>query len=171
MAMTRSVSTLTISCFLWLFAASASGLEADSEQPVSWSSDGGSMTRIENAVRIVEINDNVSVTQGTLEIRGNQAIIELDAETGEMLRVTVTGTPVNYQQQLDEEGGLVTGTSDRMLMYSEDNGNETVLEFIGNAYVTSPDTTMNCAAILYRANQNLFNGTGPCQGSLVPGNN
>ncbi|GIT21729.1 MAG: hypothetical protein CM1200mP40_14110 [Gammaproteobacteria bacterium] len=42
------------------------------------------------------------VTQGTLEILGDEAIFEYDANSNELTKVTVHGTPVRFQQQLDE---------------------------------------------------------------------
>jgi len=157
-------------CFLILNAASA--LESDSEQAIDYKSDGGSNMRLEDGKRIWELLENVSVTQGSLQITGDRAIIELDAESNELLRVTVHGTPVNYQQQLNETGDLVTGSSTSLEFYEGELGQGMVLELIGEARIASPDTRMNCAAITYLADSDLIReAVGPCQGSLAPGNN
>lgn len=162
---------LTIGLAL-LYCTTVFALESDRSEPVGWNAEGTVTTRLENGLRILEMVDNVIVTQGTLEIAGDRASFEYDAETNELLRVTVHGTPVNYQQQLDDEGGLVSGSSDMVLLYREGDSNETVLEFTGNASILSPDTSMHCSAIVYLADSNLIReATGPCQGSLAPGNN
>jgi lipopolysaccharide transport protein LptA len=141
-------------------------LEADRQQQVLWSSDGGSTMRINGNTRILEMNENVKVTQGSLEIIGSEAIFEYLVSTNELTKVTVRGSPVQYQQQLDEDGNLVTGTSDTLVFYS-DELDETILELVGDANIESPDSTMSCAAIIYIADQDLIReATGPCQGIL-----
>ena len=65
------------------------------------------------------------------------------------------GTPVRFQQQLDEDGALVIGTSDTLLFYS-DELDETILELVGNANIESPDSTMRCEAIVYISDRDLI---------------
>ena len=142
-------------------------LESDKNQRVLWSSDGDSTMSVEGNTRILGMTENVKVTQGTLEILGNEAIFEYTASTNELTRVTVRGTPVHYQQQLDEDGSIVVGTSNTLLFYTDETTNETILELIGNADIQSPDSTMSCEAIIYIANRDLIReATGPCEGTL-----
>lgn len=155
-----------------LLSLTTQALESDGRQEVKWSADGGSTMRIEGNTRILELADNVNVTQGTLQVTGDEAVFEYDVETNVLLRVTVQGQPVNYRQQLDDEGAEVTGQSQTLLYYEDDEGGGIVLELIGDAVIASPDTTMNCAAIVYLADQDLIReAQGPCQGSLRPGDN
>ena len=156
----------------WMIAIGAAALEADRRQQVLWSSDGGSTMRMEGAIRILELVDNVRVTQGTLEIVGDEAIFEYDGDSNELLRVTIYGSPVRYQQQLDEDGALVTGSSNSVELYREQESNDTILEFIGDARISSPDSTMHCSAIVYLAERDLIReATGPCEGTLSPSGN
>ncbi|MDA1371628.1 MAG: hypothetical protein O2971_12825 [Proteobacteria bacterium] len=142
-------------------------LESDNIQPVLFSSDGNSTMKIEGNTRILKMSDSVKVTQGTLEILGNEATFEYSISTNELTRVTVHGTPVHYQQQLDEDGSLVKGTSDTLLFYTDEFDNETILELIGNANIESPDSTMRCAAITYVVDRDLIReANGPCEGML-----
>jgi lipopolysaccharide transport protein LptA len=146
-------------------------LESDQSQPVDWSADGDSTMRVEAGTRIFEMSNNVKVTQGTLKIFGNEAIIEIDATTDKLNRVTVHGTPVHYQQQLDEDGTLVTGTSKTIIFYLDELTDETTIELVGDANIESPDTTWNCAAITYIVERNLIpRSTGPCKGRLTGSN-
>ena len=142
-------------------------LESDNIQPVLFSSDGNSTMKIEGNTRILKMSNNVKVTQGTLEILGNEATFEYSISTNELTRVTVHGTPVHYQQQLDEDGSLVKGTSDILLFYTDEFDNETILELVGNANIESPDSTMRCAAITYVVDRDLIReANGPCEGML-----
>jgi lipopolysaccharide transport protein LptA len=162
-----TTKTLKLSVILGLFLPfSILALEADRDQQVLWSSDGDSTMSIQGETRILEMRENVKVTQGTLEIFGNEAIFEYLVSTNELTKVTVHGSPVRYQQQLNEDGNLVTGTSDTLVFYT-DELNETILELVGNANIESPDSTMSCASIIYIADRDLIReATGPCQGML-----
>ena len=148
-------------------AGTSISLESDKDQSVLWRADGDSTMSIEGDTRILAMTENVKVTQGTLEILGDEAVFEYSASTNELTRVTVHGSPVNYQQQLDEDGAIVKGTSDTLLFYTDEIGNETVLELIGNAVIESPDSAMSCASIIYIADRDLIReATGPCEGML-----
>ena len=153
-------------CLGIILPPSISGLESDKDQQVLWSSDGDSTMTIQGNIRVLEMSANVRVTQGTLEILGDEAIFEYDANSNELTKVTVHGTPVRFQQQLDEDGALVIGTSDTLLFYS-DELDETILELVGNANIESPDSTMRCEAIIYISDRDLIReAAGPCQGML-----
>ena len=153
-------------CLGIILPPSISGLESDMDQQVLWSSDGDSTMTIKCKIGVLELSANVRVTQGTLEILGDEAIFEYDANSNELTKVTVHGTPVRFQQQLDENGALVIGTSDTLLFYS-DELDETILELVGNANIESPDSTMRCEAIIYISDRDLIReAAGPCQGTL-----
>ncbi|MBS25373.1 MAG: hypothetical protein CMQ28_07005 [Gammaproteobacteria bacterium] len=153
-------------CLGIILQPSISALESDGDQQVLWSSEGDSTMSIQGNIRILEMSANVRVTQGTLEILGDEAIFEYEANSNELKKVTVSGSPVRYQQQLDEDGALVTGTSDMLLFYT-DELDETILELLGNANIESPDSTMRCEAIVYISDRDLIReATGPCQGTL-----
>lgn len=166
-ARTRFISHCCTLLLAFLSGAPLSALEADNNESITYNADGQIQMRIEGDLRILDMQDNVIVTQGTLVIRGATAVIELDVDSGELRRVTVSGNPANYQQKLDDEGTLVTGSSDTLLFYRDAEDDSTVLEFVGNARIESPDSSMHCAAIVYLADQDLIReATGPCQGSL-----
>ena len=146
---------------------------ADITQPallaekVEWSADGNSTMSIDNGIRILNVNDNVKITQGSLEILGDTAILEYDEPTRELIRVTVHGTPVQYSQNLETAGGSVRGNSDSIVMFTQEDTGDTVVELTGNAHISFPDTTLNCVAIVYLPRLDLVpNTTGPCVGSF-----
>lgn len=135
---------------------------------VEWSNDGNSTMTISDGIRYLNLNENVRVIQGTLEILGDTAILEYDEPTRELIRVTVHGTPVRYAQELETSaGGEVRGNSNSIVLFSQSDTGETVVELTGNAHIESPDTTLNCAAIVYLPGLDLVpNTTGPCAGSF-----
>ena len=95
-----------------LISLSAFALESDKNQDVAWSLDGDLKMENEGNRRIVTMNNNVKMTQGSLQITGDMAIFEYDLTTNALLKVTVNGSPARYQQQLDGEEDLVQGDSE-----------------------------------------------------------
>ena len=73
---------------------------------------------------------------------------------------------MNYSQTLSNDGSSVTGTSTSLALYS-DAAAQSIIELKGNASLNSPDSAMNCAAIVYLVDLDLIReATGPCSGSL-----
>ena len=69
-------------------------MAAQSQSPVNWSADGELLVTIENNRRILRMQDNVRISQDSINISGNTAIFEYTLDTQELWRVTVVGTPV-----------------------------------------------------------------------------
>ncbi len=151
----------------WALVAPAQ--ENDSGQAIEWSADGDSSLSMENGVRQLHMTDNVTITRGGLEIRGDQALIEYSTETNELNRVTVQGAPANYRQSLDEDGGLVTGNGDTILFYTDADGN-TVIELVGNAGIRSREMDTQCESIVYVTELELVRASGNCAGAFTPRN-
>jgi lipopolysaccharide transport protein LptA len=150
---------LLTACLLYGF--SGSGLESDKDQDILYRADGRSTSRIENDMRIVTLEQNVRVTQGTLEIRGDSARFEIEIDTSIIQRVTVDGSPAGYRQQLDESGGLIEGQSESILYYVED---EPVVELLGSATLRRPNDVLTCVSIKYFTDSRFTETTGPCEG-------
>jgi lipopolysaccharide transport protein LptA len=167
-----SMRSQVVAMSVVLLGAQTFALESDRSQDVRWSADGNSSMMMKDGLRILELSDNVEVTQGSLFIQGDEAVFEYDATTNELNRVTVQGSPVRYQQQLDEDGGMVVGTSETLSFYTDEIDGETIVELQGNANIESPDSTMKCSTITYLADQDLIReAAGPCEGLLNSTNN
>ena len=82
---------ITLAC---LFITGSYSLEADKDQELLVSANGGSRMSIIGDIRLMEMSDNVIITRGTMEIRGDTATIETIMSSGEVSKVTVVGTPV-----------------------------------------------------------------------------
>ncbi len=158
-----NIGTIAIFGLCGLISLSAFALESDKDQDVVYTSLGDLKMKNEDNRRIVTMNNNVRVTQGSLQITGDMAIFEYDLTSNALLKVTVSGSPARYQQQLDGEGDLVQGDSET-IHYS--TAVETIIEFIGEANLRQPGTTTSCVAIKYFADTELFETTGPCSGVL-----
>ena len=146
-------------------------MAAQSQSPVNWSADGELLVTIENNRRILRMQDNVRISQDSINISGNTAIFEYTLDTQELLRVTVVGTPVIYSQASENSAEPVTGKSDTLIFYDDELTEDTIVEMIGNAFIKSPSSTMNCASIIYVAERDLVReALGPCQGALTSQN-
>jgi lipopolysaccharide transport protein LptA len=154
-----------------LSVTTAFSLEADKEQALLYSSDGGARMSIKGEVRLVEVSDNVVITRGSMEIRGDSATIEIIISTGETRKVTVVGTPVYYQQQLDTSEEPVQGSSNSISFYADESDGLNVIELIGDAVIESPTANFKCMSIIYIAEQDLIRDTqGPCSGVFSSSN-
>ena len=89
-SLTRFLCSLT---FLGIFMnIELDALESDREQQVTWSADGNSSMQIIENRRILEMTTNVIVNQGSLEIKGDQAVFEYEASTNTLRKVQVYDT-------------------------------------------------------------------------------
>ncbi len=157
----------------WVVAGLAA--EDDGAAPVEWRADGESVMSIEDGARHLRMSENVVITQGGLEIRGDTALLEFSVETNDLRRVTVDGAPAGYRQlpqgggegETNSGGGAVTGSGDRILLSSDDDGN-TVIEFSGNAEIQSRDLSTRCETIRYVAELELISASGNCAGAFAP---
>ena len=155
---------ITLGC---LFFTNSFSLEADKDQELVFSADGGSRMSIEGGIRLVEMSDNVIITRGTMEIRGDAATIEIIISSDDVRKVTVIGTPVYYQQQLDSGDAPVQGSSNSISFYTDEGDGSNVVELVGEAVIESPTSNFKCNSITYIAEQDLIRDTvGPCSGAF-----
>ncbi|MFT4815840.1 MAG: lipopolysaccharide transport protein LptA [Pseudohongiellaceae bacterium] len=154
-----------------LSITSSFSLEADKDQELLVSADGGSRMSIVGDIRLMEMSDNVVITRGTMEIRGDTATIETIMSSGEVSKVTVVGTPVHYQQLLDSSDEPVKGSSNSITFYPDEGDGLTVVELVGEAVIQSPTSNFKCSAITYIAELDLMRDSqGPCSGEFNTSN-
>jgi lipopolysaccharide transport protein LptA len=162
------LTAIIIGC---LSSTSSFSLEADKDQELLFSAQGGSHMSIEGDIRLMEMSDNVIITRGTMVIRGDTATIESIISSGEVSKVTVLGTPVYYEQQLDSNDEPVKGSSNSISFYTDESDGSSVVELIGEAVIESPTSNFKCSAIVYIAEQDLIRDTqGPCSGAFNTSN-
>ena len=164
----RLILIIILGC---LSTTNSFSLEADKNQELLFSADGGSHMSIEGENRLLEMSNNVIITRGTMIIRGDNATIRSLISTGEVSKVTVVGTPVYYEQQLDANDERVKGSSNSISFYTDDDDGASVVELIGEAVIKSPTSNFKCSAIIYIAEQDLIRDTkGPCSGAFSTSN-
>tara|TARA_B110000305_G_scaffold163054_1_gene180393 strand:- start:883 stop:1377 length:495 start_codon:yes stop_codon:yes gene_type:complete len=155
----------------YLSITSSFSLEADKDQELLVSADGGSRMSIVGDNRLMEMSDNVIITRGSMEIRGDTATIETVMSSGEVSKVTVVGTPVYYQQQLDSSDEPVKGSSNSITFYTDESDGATIVELVGEAVIESPTSNFKCSAITYIAELDLMRDSqGPCSGEFNTSN-
>ena len=128
------------------------------------------LVTIENNRRILRMQDNVRISQDSINISGSSAIFEytLDTRIVASYRTRHTG---QYSQASESSAEPVTGKSDTLILYDDELTEDTIVEMIGNAFIKSPSSTMNCASIIYVTERDLVReAVGPCQGALTSQN-
>lgn len=85
---------------------------------------------------VATLKGGVEMEQGSLKASGDLAVVyDTDkngkAGDGSIKRLTLTGKPAKMQQQLDNDGGLMTATANKI----EYNTGSSVAEFTGNVVV------------------------------------
>jgi lipopolysaccharide transport protein LptA len=140
-------------------------LSADRDKELSYSADGNSTIATQEGVRVVTVRENVFIKQGSMELRGHEAVFEYDQENGELRRVSVTGSPASFQQLPENSNDLITGSSNTIYYHL---GGENRIEFIGAATFTQSGSVMNCVEIRHSIDSGITEMTGPCSGTLPP---
>lgn len=110
--MDDTLSALLITFFIassTLFSSSAYALKDDITKPVYINADSVLFNKSKGQ-GVYE--GNVSIVQGSLDIRA--AKIEITAPGGEIQRITATGSPVQFQQKMDD-GKLAKGQANRVV--------------------------------------------------------
>lgn len=158
---------VTLAIALATFLPTIFAAEIQSTEAVVYTSDGPTIVRPENDLRIVELYDNVRITQGSLTITGNRAILQFTAADNQLVRATVHGDPVNYSQQRVGSDEVVTGSSNTIVLTEDEITENTIIELLGDAKIQTADSVINCAELTYDTVLNIIpTSTGPCGGSL-----
>ena len=92
-----------------LFFTSVQALKDDIEQPVHIDADSVLFNKSKG---LAVYEGNVSIVQGSLDIRA--AKIEIDAPNSEIVKISANGSPVTFQQKMDD-GKLAKGKANRVI--------------------------------------------------------
>ena len=122
-----------------VFSSSAHALKDDIEKPVHINADSVLFNKTKG---IGVYEGNVSIVQGSLDIRA--AKIEINAPGGEIKNIIASGSPVKFQQKMDD-GKLAIGQANRVV-YQVAN-KRIVLD--GNAAITQNNDKFSSNHIEY----------------------
>ncbi|MGM0634243.1 MAG: LptA/OstA family protein [Pseudomonadota bacterium] len=144
---------------------------SDSDEDIIYSADGGGNIMVRDGIRVTTLQGNVEVRQGGTHLFGDTATLEQDADSGDIIRVTVEGSPARFARDAAEGRERITGHS-QTLIYSVDETEEgamTVIRFVGDATFNSGRTALRCAEIRHLPESGDTLSTGPCSGTVAPG--
>ncbi len=107
-----AVALVTAAC--WASAPIAAwALPEDAERPIHIRSESAEIERQEG--RIV-YDGGVRVEQGTLRVIAERMVV--DADDGKVVRITATGTPARYRQQLEDGAGQVEADASTIVYHT-----------------------------------------------------
>ena len=128
----------------------------------------GRIPQTERRVGILEMHDEVEITHDEMRVNGDSARLEYDEADSMKRRMVVLGSPVRYRREATAGGGRqASGSGDMLELYGDPDGVETLMRLTGNAVLRSPDTNLNCAALIYTVDTGLLReAVGPCTAVL-----
>ena len=140
-------------------------------EDIAYSADGGGSITMQGGLRITTLRGNVQIRQGRVELYGDIATMEQDPDSGDIVRITVEGAPARFARAGDNDTQRITGHSESITWFGEpgDAGPVTVIRFAGDATFNSGRTALRCAAIRYVPDTGETSSTGPCSGTVAPG--
>lgn len=121
----KLICKTAISALILLFSVSSFALKDDVEKPVHINADSVLFNKSKG---LAVYEGNVSIVQGTLEIRANK--IEIKAPNNEISKITANGSPVSFKQKMDD-GKIAKGGANRLIYLVKDkrlfmDGNATI---------------------------------------------
>lgn len=137
-----------------LLATAASARQSDRQKPMDVEADRSEMSTAADGK--THMSGNVHMTQGTLDIKADDAVIT--QAKGAISRALLKGSPIHMQQQ-DEDGQPMTAVS-RNLDY--DLIKKTAL-FTGDVVITQPRGVMRGERVLYDIGTGQVTGGGDGQ--------
>lgn len=153
---------MMLSCLLLTAEFSAVAAQ-ESRGAHEYRADGETTIETVNGLRVITLRENVFVRQDDMELTGDVAVLEYNANN-ELQQVQLTGGPANFEQLGNAETEPLTGNSETINYYA---GDEATVEFIGSARFNQPGTTLACERIRYVIESGATTGQA-CSGSLTP---
>ena len=135
----KTIAKILAACLLIVTALTASALKKDVEKPVYINADSVLFNKTKG---LAVYEGNVSITQGTLEIKAYR--IEINAPNNEIQRIIATGKPVSFQQKMDD-GKLAKGSANKLLYLVE--GKKILMD--GNAVISQNNDKFSSNHIEY----------------------
>lgn len=117
-------------------------LKSDIEKPVHINADS---VLFNKSIGQAVYEGNVSIVQGTLDIRANK--IEINAPNNKITKITANGSPVNFQQTMDD-GKVAKGKANRVIYLV----NEKRIYLDGNATISQNNDKFSSNHIEYSIN-------------------
>ena len=144
-------------------AAPAQALPEDAEQPIHILAESAEVERQEG--RIVYIG-SVRVEQGSLRVNAERMVVDYAA--GKVVRITATGAPAHYTQDLEADAGQVEADASTIVYHTR----ESRIDLQGNAHLKQSGNSLIGDLIRYdivagRVDSGA-SGQGPVRTTLMP---
>lgn len=102
-----------IACSLWVFSVSCYALASDADQPIHIEGDDA---EIDQNNETIVYTGSVEVVQGTLRVQGDRMVVKIKGDQVE--RITTIGAPARYQQELEDDQGVVHAHADSIIYHT-----------------------------------------------------
>lgn len=153
------MNVLHLSLLLTLALAPAAALARTSDRNKPMDIDAGHSDYSMDDSRPTTLSGGVIITQGTLDIRSNQAVIH--SADGEPVRAVLTGGPVKMKQELDD-GKPMTAVANRV---DYDLKSE-IVTFTGNVDIQQPTGSIAGQRVVYNMKTGQVQGGGQDAGRV-----
>ena len=124
----------------WLGAPLASALPEDADQPIHIRADNA---EIDQDRQLVTYRGEVQVDQGTLRVKADKMTVEYKDQ--KVIRITATGSPAQYQQQIEVGDDQVTARSSTIIYHTQ----EERVDLVGNAFLSQKGNEITGTEINY----------------------
>ena len=98
---------------LLAMTGSALALQSDAEQPIHIEGDDA---QIDQNNETIVYTGSVQIVQGTLRVNGDKMVVKIKGDQVE--RITTIGSPARYQQQLENDEGVVAAHADSIIYHT-----------------------------------------------------
>jgi lipopolysaccharide export system protein LptA len=98
---------------------------------------------------------NVLVKQGTMEVRGDSLILNVD-DKGALTIARTLGKPARFQQKVDPNKGLVKGEANEVIFDNRDSS----VTLIGNAVLRQDSASFSGPRIVYSTTRKQIEASG-----------
>jgi lipopolysaccharide export system protein LptA len=130
----------------------ASAKSSDRSQPMDVESDHADADVGDNGEAI--LTGNVMITQGTLQVGADKAVIHRQA--GEISQVTLTGAPATLKQ-VNDDGETMTAHAAQIVYYTQ---NQDLIVLTGGVVIDQPRGTLRGETIKYDLKTGRLDGGG-----------
>lgn len=147
----RLNNLLTILLFATLFAAQSAAKSSDRKQPMDISADNTDALLTDTGES--SINGNVLITQGSLKIEADRAVIS--RVKGDVVKVTLSGAPTRMQQTNDNDDVMKASAKQIVYLISSEQ-----IELTGGVIIDQARGSMRGESIRYNLKTGRLTGAG-----------
>ena len=147
----RKLKTTACGILLALQCGMAHALQSDADQPIHIESDDA---EIDQNNETIIYTGSVKVIQGSLTVSGERMVVNIKNDQVE--RITTSGSPAKYSQQLENDQGIVQASADSIIYHT----NSERVDLNGKAVIEQLGSTLSGETIRYDIVQGRIDANG-----------